>query len=53
MSATAQKTPKKGAANSNIWSTRQLVTMALLAAIGALFSFIQIPILPMVPFFDV
>lgn len=50
MSATAQKTPKKGAANSNIWSTRQLVTMALLAAIGALFSFIQIPILPMVPF---
>lgn len=50
MSATAQKTPKKGAANSNIWSTRQLVTMALLAAISALFSFIQIPILPMVPF---
>lgn len=50
MSATAPKNPQMGKANSNIWSTRQLVTMALLAAIGALFSFIQIPLIPAAPF---
>lgn len=32
--------------NSNIWSTRQLVTMALMCAIGALLSFIEFPLLP-------
>ncbi|MDO4289632.1 MAG: ECF transporter S component [Eggerthellaceae bacterium] len=37
-------------ANTNAWSTRQLVTMALMCAIGALFSFVQIPLLPMAPF---
>ncbi len=36
--------------NTNRWSTRQLVTMALMCAIAALFSFIQIPILPAAPF---
>ena len=36
--------------NTNIWSTRQLVTMALMCAISALFAFIQIPILPAAPF---
>lgn len=32
--------------NTNRWSTRQLVTMALLCAIAALFSFVQIPLIP-------
>ena len=36
--------------NTNRWSTRQLVTMALMCAIAALFSFVQIPILPAAPF---
>ncbi len=36
--------------NTNRWSTRQLVTMALMCAIAALFSFIQIPILPAASF---
>lgn len=36
--------------NTNRWSTRQLVTMALLCAISALLQFIQIPILPAAPF---
>ena len=36
--------------NTNRWSTRQLVTMALMCAIAALFSFIQIPLLPAAPF---
>lgn len=36
--------------NTNKWDTRQLVTMALLCAIGALLSFIQIPIIPGVTF---
>lgn len=32
--------------NTNIWSTRQLVTMALMVAIGVLLSFIEFPLLP-------
>ena len=36
--------------NTNRWSTRELVTMALMCALSALFSFIQIPILPAAPF---
>lgn len=32
--------------NTNRWDTRQLVTMALLCAIGVLLSFIEFPLLP-------
>ncbi|NLA80975.1 MAG: ECF transporter S component [Chloroflexi bacterium] len=32
--------------NTNKWDTRQLVTMSLLCAIGALLSFIEFPLLP-------
>ena len=32
--------------NTNAWSTRQLVTMALLCAIGVLLSFVEFPLLP-------
>ena len=39
----ASKTPTN---NSNVWSTRQLVTMALMCAIGTLLSFIEFPLLP-------
>ena len=39
-------TPKTPTANTNIWSTRQLVTMALMSAIAALLSFIEFPLLP-------
>ncbi len=39
-------TPKTPTANTNIWSTRQLVTMALMCAIAALLSFIEFPLLP-------
>ncbi|MDR0514029.1 MAG: ECF transporter S component [Coriobacteriaceae bacterium] len=35
--------------NTNRWDTRQLVTMALLCAIGVLLSFIEFPLLPGVP----
>lgn len=35
--------------NTNRWNTRQLVTMALLCAIGVLLSFIEFPLLPGVP----
>lgn len=45
MSANAAK-PNTPKANSNIWSTRQLVTMALMCAIGVLLSFIEFPLLP-------
>lgn len=33
-------------ANTNTWSTRQLVTMALMCAIGVLLAFIEFPIMP-------
>ena len=36
--------------NTNKWDTRQLVTMALMCAIAALLSFIQIPLIPGVTF---
>lgn len=32
--------------NTNIWSTKQLVTMALMCAIGVILSFIEFPLLP-------
>lgn len=35
--------------NTNKWETRQLVTMALMCAIGVLLSFIEFPLLPGVP----
>ncbi len=36
--------------NTNRWSTKQLVTMALLCAVSALFMFVQIPLLPAATF---
>lgn len=36
--------------NTNRWSTRQLVTMALMCALGTVFSFVQIPLIPAAPF---
>ncbi len=36
--------------NTNRWDTRQLVCMALMCAIAALFSFVQIPLFPPAPF---
>lgn len=35
-----------GTKNTNKWGTRQLVTMALLCAIGVLLSFIEFPLIP-------
>ena len=45
----AAKKPTK-LENTNRWSTRQLVTMALMCALSSLFSFVQIPLLPAAPF---
>lgn len=42
MSAKAENTSR----TSNIWGTRQLVTMALMCAIGVLLTFIEFPLLP-------
>ena len=36
--------------NTNRWSTKQLVTMALMCAIASLLSFVQIPLIPGVTF---
>ena len=36
--------------NTNRWSTKQLVTMALMCAISAIFMFVQIPLIPAAPF---
>lgn len=49
---TDHKTPTEQAAiaNTNAWGTRELVTMALLCAIGVLLSFVEVPLLPSVPF---
>ena len=41
-----QPTAQAALKNTNAWSTKQLVTMALLCAIGVLLSFIQYPLLP-------
>ena len=44
MSATpSQNMPSK---NTNVWSTKQMVIMALMCAIGALLSFVEFPLLP-------
>lgn len=44
MSATPfQNMPSK---NTNVWSTKQMVIMALMCAIGALLSFVEFPLLP-------
>lgn len=43
-------TDQAAIANTNVWGTRELVTMALLCAIGVLLSFVEIPLLPSVPF---
>ena len=37
-------------ANTNRWSTKQLVTMALMCALSAIFMFVQIPLIPAAPF---
>lgn len=39
-------TPNTPTKNTNAWSTKQLVTMALMCAIGVLLSFIEFPFLP-------
>lgn len=46
------KAPTEQAAikNTNAWGTRELVTMALLCAIGVLLSFVEFPLLPGVAF---
>ncbi len=36
--------------NTNRWSTRQMVTMALMAALGAILMYVQIPLIPAAPF---
>ncbi len=36
--------------NTNAWETKQLVTMALMCAMSALLQFVQIPIIPAMPF---
>jgi len=43
-------TEQAAIANTNAWSTRDLVTMALLCAIGVLLSFVEFPLLPGVSF---
>ena len=44
MSTTPQNSmPEK---NTNVWSTKQMVIMALMCAIGALLSFVEFPLLP-------
>lgn len=39
-------TPNTPTKNTNAWSTKQLVTMALMCTIGVLLSFIEFPLLP-------
>ncbi len=36
--------------NTNKWETKQLVTMALMCALGVLLSFIELPLFPAAPF---
>ena len=51
MATTASPSPaQQPLANTNRWETRQLVTMALLCAIGVLLSFIELPLIPGVTF---
>lgn len=44
--APKQPTAQAAIKNTNAWSTRQLVTMALLCAIGVLLSFVEFPLIP-------
>lgn len=46
ISATMMKDSAKKSRNTNKWNTHQLVTMALMCAIGVLLSFVEIPLLP-------
>lgn len=43
---TTSTAPAAPLANTNRWDTRQLVTMALMCAIGVLLSFVEFPLLP-------
>ena len=36
--------------NTNRWETKQMVTMALMCAISAIFMYVQIPLIPAAPF---
>ena len=47
---TPPQTPTPTLRNTNRWSTRVLVTLALLCAIGVLLSFIEFPLLPTAAF---
>ena len=42
-SNSSQNMPQK---NTNVWSTKQMVTMALMCAIGVILSFVEFPLLP-------
>ena len=46
MTEKAQRAQNLEFTNTNKWDTRQLVTMALMCAIGVLLSFIEFPLLP-------
>ena len=50
MSTYAQNQGKTPIQNTNRWDTKQLVTMALMAAIAILLSFAEYPIIPAAPF---
>ena len=53
MSTSAQnktQEPNDTFQNTNHWSTKQLVTMALMCAIAVLLSFLEFPLLPAAPF---
>ncbi len=43
-------TEQAAIANTNTWNTKQLVTMALMCAIGAMLSFVEFPLVPAAPF---
>ena len=50
MSTYAQNQGKSPIQNTNRWDTKQLVTIALMAAIAILLSFAEYPIIPSAPF---
>ena len=50
MSARTSSAPSPASVNSNRWSTKQLVTMALMCAISLVLSFIEFSIIPAAPF---
>lgn len=43
-------TEQAGIKNTNTWGTRQLVTMALMCAVGVMLSFVEFPLVPAAPF---